>query len=524
MDSLEITDMNYLVAWNLLNERFENKKYTIRAHMKGIFELTQVNRDSHVSLRSFLDTFLKHYRALKNFKESVEHWHTILIYLLISKLDINTKKDWETKTINIVSPSMDNFIDFIKDRCQILESVEPKSFEGFQKRPVNNKSHVHLVTDKQITCSYCKGNHIIKQCKRFLRLTASLRLAEIRKRGVCTNCLRVGHQSRDCFSSTCRICDKKHNTLLHLNKQNISKIDNLNEPVASNQGTNVRGDENAHDKNKITHKGDLNFTNVTTQTSTHSFTDSAADPSDVASCSNKSRTLVNVSYNNIFSLLSTAQVYIYDVHGNPITCRVLLDNGSQSSFLTAHLCRKLQLPTNKIKLPVVGINSVTTNITKTVKATIKSTISEDKFDIQFLVIDRITGNIPQYSFDASLANISSEFKLADPTYNYSQPIEMLLGCNIFYELLGTGQVKMGFNQPILQNTKLGWIISGPFGNFKKSDKLERDSIQCNFVSQLDISSNAKIKEQLTTFWHIEECIFKDIIFSKEESECEQHCR
>lgn len=520
IDSLEITDSNYPIAFNLLIERYENKKYAIRAHMKGIFELTNVSRDSHTSLRSFLDTFLKHYRALKNFNEPVEHWHTMLLYLLTSKLDINTKKDWETKTINKVSPSIDEFTEFLKNRCQILESVDHKTQESSQKRFYNNKSQVHLATNKPIICIFCKDNHIVNHCKEFLKLTPSLRLTEIRKREACTNCLRRGHQGRDCFFGGCRICDKKHNTLLHLSKQNTSKTDNMNKTVATNEGAKVQN-ENRHNKSNV---AQMSHTSAATQTYSHSCTasTSTADACDVASLSNKSGALVNFSYNNIFALLSTAQVYIYDKHGNPILCRALLDNGSQSCFLTEDLWQKLQLPADKIKLPVIGINAVTTDITKTVKTTIKSTVSDDKFDIQFLVINKITDNIPQYSFDSSLINISSEFKLADPTYNYSQPIEILLGCNIFYELLLSGQVKMEPNKLILQNTKLGWIIAGPFGNFKKSVKAKKLSVQCNFVSQPDIPNNLKIEEQLIAFWHVEERATKKTIFSKEEAECEQH--
>lgn len=119
---------------------------------------------------------------------------------------------------------------------------------------------------------------------------------------------------------------------------------------------------------------------------------------------------------------------------------------------------------------------------------------------------------------ACIINISSEFKLADPTYNDSQPIQMLLGCNIFYELLLSGQVKMGHNQPILQSTKLGWIVSGLFGNFNKPVKAKKMSVQYNFVSQLDIPSNSKIEEQLTKFWNVKECTPKNTVFSKKESE------
>ncbi|HBK83936.1 MAG TPA: hypothetical protein DDZ41_10150, partial [Flavobacterium sp.] len=41
---------------------------------------------------------------------------------------------------------------------------------------------------------------------------------------------------------------------------------------------------------------------------------------------------------------------------------------------------------------------------------------------------------------------------------------MLIGADLFFELLSDGQIKLGSELPILQKTQLGWIISGKINN------------------------------------------------------------
>ncbi|KAJ8960356.1 hypothetical protein NQ314_006093 [Rhamnusium bicolor] len=89
ISSLAVSEENYDIAWRLLTERFQNTKAIIvSAHIRGIVELPNINKDSYIALRSFLDTFLKHYRALDRLDKNVKYWDTLLIFLLAAKLDM----------------------------------------------------------------------------------------------------------------------------------------------------------------------------------------------------------------------------------------------------------------------------------------------------------------------------------------------------------------------------------------------------------------------------------------------------
>ena len=81
-------------------------------------------------------------------------------------------------------------------------------------------------------------------------------------------------------------------------------------------------------------------------------------------------------------------------------------------------------------------------------------------ELSSLIINKITGNLPHFTFAANLVSIPKYIKLADERYNESREIDVLLGANIFWNLLTDGHFNLGKNSPVLKNAKLGWVISG----------------------------------------------------------------
>ncbi|KAK9696385.1 hypothetical protein QE152_g31923 [Popillia japonica] len=73
-----------------------------------------------------------------------------------------------------------------------------------------------------------------------------------------------------------------------------------------------------------------------------------------------------------------------------------------------------------------------------------------------------------------------------------------------------GQIKLGDSKPILQKTKLGWLISGAL-----VDCQLRNKISCN------LSINTEVLNKLEKFWKIEELPDSEY-YSKEELSCENH--
>ena len=99
ISSLEVTNNNYDIAWSILKERFQNDKMIILSHVRALFELPSMQKESYSQLRKMIDEINKNIRVLQSFKQPVDEWSTLLIYLLCSKLDHNTKRQWESENI-----------------------------------------------------------------------------------------------------------------------------------------------------------------------------------------------------------------------------------------------------------------------------------------------------------------------------------------------------------------------------------------------------------------------------------------
>ena len=78
-------------------------------------------------------------------------------------------------------------------------------------------------------------------------------------------------------------------------------------------------------------------------------------------------------------------------------------------------------------------------------------------DVKCSIVDKITINLPQVSFDISYIKIPSNIILSDNNFNKSGPIDILLSSNIFFQILLFEKVNI--DKLILQNTLFGYVDS-----------------------------------------------------------------
>ncbi|XP_045463807.1 uncharacterized protein LOC123673366 [Harmonia axyridis] len=483
--ALEISANNYDVAWKLITERFENKQILVNNHIKHLFNLPNILRESNQGLRQLLDGLQKHLRALEALKLPIDKWDALIIYLISIKLDHASRREWELYNNSPNLPSLSEFIDFLKGRCRFLESLELNN-ENMQHK-VHNKQHTNMnvktsrsfVTTHNHSCSFCKNDHLIYACPEFLKLESTSRLNETKRLRLCVNCLRVGHLTRECRSAGCRKCNKPHHTLLHFNN-----------------------------------RADTSTSSASTQRSSNSEIQSTASSSQQNTSVNNSEIALTSTntYMKPIVLLSTALVEILDKHGNPHDCKVLLDSGSQSNFISERICKILGLQMNKINFSISGINQVKSNINYTTFANIHSKTNDYQTTLPCFVLSNIAGNLPSFTFNKNIVKLPQNITLADPNFHESTPVDLLIGAEIFWELVSIGQIKLGNGQPILQKTKLGWILSGPIQTKKQTNP----EYQCN----LSINT-LELNEQLCKFWEIEQCPEVKYV-SEEENACETH--
>lgn len=172
-----------------------------------------------MALRKLIEHVLRHLLSLKSLGRPTYQWDDLIVHLIITRLESSIVSEWENHIPAGEIPTLKQLTDFFAQKCKAMSVVSKKmSGDSSTSNPrKNNKiTNVHVSTFN-IYCMYCKGKHHIFQCSSFLKLLIEDRNKEVRAKRLCLNCLRsTSHQAKDCRSSTCQVCNKKHNTLLHI--------------------------------------------------------------------------------------------------------------------------------------------------------------------------------------------------------------------------------------------------------------------------------------------------------------------
>lgn len=82
-------------------------------HIKAIFNIKSIKEESSVQIRETVDTFNKYLRTLNVLDQATEHWDTLLIYLLATKLDNITARAWEKERTGNDVLTLEDFKSFL---------------------------------------------------------------------------------------------------------------------------------------------------------------------------------------------------------------------------------------------------------------------------------------------------------------------------------------------------------------------------------------------------------------------------
>ncbi|KYN17769.1 hypothetical protein ALC57_09939 [Trachymyrmex cornetzi] len=257
--------------------------------------------------------------------------------------------------------------------------------------------------NNNVAKSTAKGSQA--DSKRQLSLSATVK----------TKCNHCKGQA-NCPSGNCRVCRVKHNTLLH--------------PTAANTAASEESDRDA---------GDSKPTNAAQVTSTHAS--QLANDSGV--------------------ILSTAVMFALDSQGRARPYRVLLDCDSQANFISKQYLKNLGLVPRKSNITITGVNGSATTSSQVVNAQLQSRVNSYTTVAECVVTDRVTEKLPSVSFPRNAVRLPRNIQLADPNFNVSSEIDILIGAELFWDLLCVGQINSTSNHPQLQKTRLGWILAGP---------------------------------------------------------------
>ena len=417
IESLKVTADNYASAWTILQNRFDNKRLIVQDHVYGILNFPNINKASHTELRKLLDTMCSHLEALAVHQITPERFCDIILISIISeKLDYTSKREWQSKLTSEL-PTWDELKHFLEKRSEMLETLglmsgkASNNYENNLKRVPNKivasvstgkKTNVNI--NRSFSCPHCSENHYLYHCPTFLNLSTSDRLNFVQARNSCVNCFR-DHDLSNCKSENrCRICNQNHNTLLHQNQPESNP---------------------------------LSYDDIDQQPAVFKLNTSQSHFSGI--------------------ILPTAQVQICDNLGRKHIVRALLDSGSELNFISERLARLLKLKSQPIVMSISGVNHCTTNASKRTNAQIFSNCTTFHFNLSCVIIHKISECLPSNSFSTANLKFPNHIELADPSFHVKGEIDLLIGAQLFFELLEPNQVYLNENF-LLQETKLGYVV------------------------------------------------------------------
>ncbi|CAK1584061.1 unnamed protein product [Parnassius mnemosyne] len=358
-----------------------------------------------------------------------------------------------------------------------LEFLNPKITKCTQSHHVATKNNDKI----SVPCSYCSANdHKLGNCKKFANETLLARRNFVQTSNLCFNCLGANHSVIMCRLPTrCRICKKKHHSLLHSTTTNVQS-NNVKVTTQSNSNNVVAATATASDEN---------------------------DQANITTCFSNNKSQV---------LLATALVKAETKNGSFMTLRSLLDQGSQASFITESAVQLLGLKKETSKSVIFGVGSEC-NSKHVVHIKLQS-IHDPTFNIKVSahVLTKLTTFLPERQVDIQLYYMP-KMRLADPNFNVPNKIDLLLGAEVYCQILLEGLFKGPIGTPIAQNTRFGWILSGQVSKGRKTESSCSNSVTTLHTQVIEEEFNLK------QFWEIEsdQCLLNKTHHTPEEQRCEE---
>ncbi|KAL7723756.1 hypothetical protein ACLKA6_002573, partial [Drosophila palustris] len=474
---LTLIESNYHKAWDMLVDMYDNKRVLFQHYMDVFEKQAAVQHGDPNALKQFVQTCRASVTSLEKIGVDLQRHGQILVYYMTRKLSGQLRLEWEKSTTKRELPTFEDLCAYldIQYRTMITASFygsDPASTK--ERRNTSQSDKGTTVTRDDSSCPVCgHGNHLITDCKQFAGMGVSDRMATVRKYRLCFICLDNKHQASKCGSRRyCERCTGRHHTLIHVEKEKRT----LGPPKPSEQSAQ-----------KVS-------TNLV----------------------NRSKKGSSTNGSNCDVLLPTAVVTVDNAEGVPLKFRAFLDQGSQASFISESAAQLLRLPRQKVHVKVNGLaSSRITEVTTAMFICLRSRLdSQVKYNVQVYILPRVSHKMPDRQISEDMLPYLTNLCLADPNYFVPQGIDMLLGSDIYDELMLSEVHRGPTGAPLAQNTTLGYIVSG-----KISGRASPISSYTVKISRNEASN--ELEDLLQRFWELEQFDKESADLSEEERWCEE---
>ena len=451
---INITAANYQVAWEKLKKNHENLPLVVSRLAISLINLPAMTALTAHQIQQIITQVSSIVINLEAVGLHLNPIANVLIVELVSqKLSSYLRELWQGEKPKEATSTWSELEVFLEKHRRIKQQLEEQEQ---QVRQIENKPRkTRNMLTQAARCVMCGQSHGLYVCEAFLQMKIVERVDFVGRSGLCFKCLETSnHMARNCQSNYGCSCRGNHHRLLHQG--------NPTEP---------------HSQQTLT------------------------------SVNNQLKGIPEV-------LLATALVKLYNKEGNSLICRAIIDTASHSSFMTKRMAKMLNLKGRDYETITTGLGgTVTASTSKLVEADVGSRFHATKHRVEFSIIPQITGMLPTKTFQTTDWKIPLNLNLADPAFSISNPVDLLLGAQVFFNTLTTGLHQI--REATLLNTQFGWIIGGNAANNKNV------SLLTNAGSPMTVNGDC-LQEQLSKFFELDA---KDELRLEGDSEidaCEQH--
>ena len=439
---LTLTAANYQEAVEVLKQRFGNKQRIIDKHMEVLLGVDAVSSDANLkALRRLYDTVEAQVRGLKAMGVTAETYGGLLSSVMLSKVPPEIRLII-SRAIGDGDRKLDGLMKLLLDELQARERSVAGEFTPVKSREKPGRfpnTAAALLTGSPgtiPTCYYCQQAHRTYECKNVKSIDERRRI--LREAGRCFVCLRKGHIGYQCPSTgRCSQCRGRHHTSICAG-QKLTPA----EPNPRQSGTSTGG-------------------------ATPTTTTLAAGRNPAAAPFQPSTSTALWADGRNAILLQTAQTTAFNLATPERSCnvRIVFDSGSQRSYVTEQVARRLLLATEgekSLTIMTFGSTKEQARVCKSVRLGVALKDGTMK-QLTLFAVPTICEPIAcqpvsfcQRDFD-HLAGI----ELADSSDGRgSMRVDLLIGSDQYWDLV-TGDTRRGVTGPVALQTKFGWVLSGP---------------------------------------------------------------
>ena len=287
----------------------------------------------------------------------------------------------------------------------------------------------------QPKCAFCFSPHKSEDCRKINSMDKKSRKEKLKQSKACFVCLKIGkHVAKECHSGKCQQCGGKHNVLIC--EQSESRMDD---------------------------------TNATTSAS-----------------------LMSVQSPKV--LLMTASVYVKGTDNKARQTRLLIDGGSQRSYIRTSLSESLKANVSHrehLQIQSFGEKSSSCDMDL---VNVQITSKERNFSTTFKLLSssQLCSPLETVPYGPWVAEMEQKgYILADEVQTLphdKKPIDIIIGADQMWKIM-TSNVFSTSCGVVAWETKLGWVLQGP--------------ISCTANQFVSNTTNALFTVDISKFWDLE---------------------